>query len=289
MFGSRPTGSLVRRARFCFFVTELMWNIGLLAVDPGSAFLVAITGREQVAVVKGSPIYVVTDVALIPLASKAEAEAAVGKAAKKKREGPLVGSDTEEGETDVEEEVGEVAEELPAGRRTESTSSIGEDVIGRKGAYGRFAERWVSKRGWTADRRRSEGMSSADLEDGEGLSLGEKPENQPAPIDEDQTPKDAEVEEEAEAVRNTVTHSLTPKLLYTTRLLLAQSRSFYFSYDWDITRSWGAQVGEGSSSLPLWKRVDSEVSLPGVSEVTGADLDSTFGTGTCNRRSSTLE
>ena len=68
------------------------------------------------------------------------------------------------------------------------------------------------------------------------------------------------VEDAEEKVRQTeVTHSLTPKLLHTTRLLLGRSKSFYFSYEWDVTRSWARQTGEGST-VPLWKRVEQEVS-----------------------------
>jgi len=39
------------------------------------------------------------------------------------------------------------------------SSSIAEDVIGKKGVYGRFAERWFSKRGWQVDRNRLQGLS----------------------------------------------------------------------------------------------------------------------------------
>lgn len=34
------------------------------------------------------------------------------------------------------------------------TSSVAEDVITRKGGYGRFAKKWFSKKGWTADQVR---------------------------------------------------------------------------------------------------------------------------------------
>lgn len=52
-----------------------------------------------------------------------------------------------------------------------------------------------------------------------------------------------------------VAHNLTPKLLNTTRLLLG-SRSFFFSYDWDITRTWSTRRHSAGVSLPLHKLVD---------------------------------
>ncbi|KAI9866695.1 MAG: hypothetical protein M1830_005918, partial [Pleopsidium flavum] len=51
-----------------------------------------------------------------------------------------------------------------------------------------------------------------------------------------------------------VTNSLLPKLLKTTKMMLG-SRSFFFSYDYDITRRFGHQGGR-SSDIPLHKKVD---------------------------------
>lgn len=160
------------------------------------------------------------------------------------------------------------------------TSSVGEDVIGRKGAYGRFAEKWFSRRGWAVDRRRAEGMSSADGQDNEPPAKTpsptptsvpkdagfDRPENKSAPMDgaqtatQPETVTDAKVGEAVKEAKADVAHNLTPKLLQTTRLLLAASRGFFFSYDWDITRSWTTLEG-GTSSLPLYKQVDPLVSL----------------------------
>ena len=52
----------------------------------------------------------------------------------------------------------------------------------------------------------------------------------------------------------TVTISLLPKLLHTTKLLLG-SHSFYFSYDFDITRQLGRSLPQGGD-IPLYKIVD---------------------------------
>ncbi|RPB06147.1 hypothetical protein L873DRAFT_1661251 [Choiromyces venosus 120613-1] len=249
---------------------------GLLNVSPTSAFLIAITNREQVATIRGRhPIYVITDVALIPLSSRKDAEAAIFKARARKSGVDKAESD-EATDTDIEEDddtavtnddlQDQVNQDSKSGNRRRQ-SSIGEDVIGRKGVYGRFAEKWFSKRGWTVDRRRAEGLSSdegiqeeepktatgdtASASDEEIIDT-KKPENRPAPS----AAEDGEVEEDIEAVKEDLAHSLTPKLLHTTRILLASSRSFFFSYDWDITRTWGTQRKHPSSNSPLHKFVD---------------------------------
>ncbi|KAF8253597.1 hypothetical protein K440DRAFT_648422 [Wilcoxina mikolae CBS 423.85] len=268
---------------------EAQGIVGLLNVSPTNSFLIAITDSKQVALIRGQhPVYVITNIALIPLSSRKDAAHAIDRANSSRK--PAVttdgnASDTEdEGETDaedgtftpgpaVDDEVqDEITEVGKAAAGHTRSSSIGEDVIGKKGAYGRFAEKWFSKRGWTVDRRRSEGMSAIPETKVSDDELTKKPENQPAPptaegdiaegeaaVEEgnsDKDPVEEKSEEVTEAVKETVTHSLTPKLLHTTKLLLAHSRSFYFSYDWDITRSWGSQVNDGNSSLPLFKIVD---------------------------------
>lgn len=137
---------------------------------------------------------------------------------------------------------------------------IGEDVIGRKGVYGRLAEKWFSKRGWTADHRRVEGMSSDEGGDTPAVkaSLSEEGvdtrelDNEPAP---NTLGGDGMGEIAEEMIKEDVVHNLMPKLLNTTRLLLG-SRSLFFSYDWDITRAWSTRRHSADSSLPLHKLVD---------------------------------
>lgn len=198
-------------------------------------------------------------------------------------------------ETDTENPVvdPEVQEEIEqAGKKAagKGKGSVTEDVLKKKGAYGRFTSRWFSKRGWAVDQRRVEGLSRDPPPQRDGTGLEDKPENQPAPptsdgdvVDlstdkgedkkddtgEDSTDRgqgkapqdsmDGTVEDAAEAVKESVTHSLTPKLLHTTKLLLATSRSFYFSYTHDLTRSWDTQVSNYSDH-PLFKIVDPNVS-----------------------------
>lgn len=53
---------------------------------------------------------------------------------------------------------------------------------------------------------------------------------------------------------STVTENMLRKLLRTTQLLLGSSKSFYFSYDWDITRNFRGQ-NTLSDQAPLHKQV----------------------------------
>lgn len=152
---------------------------GLLTVAP-VAYLITILRREQVAQIRGVPIYVITDVALIPLSSQTEAKKAIDHAKDSLRKGSggpaIVAEDTD---TSDDEEVHAelIAEEddqssptssgskrgFPATRpdRSErSTSNVAQDVLARKGQYGRFAERWFSKKGWSTEKRRAQGSKA---------------------------------------------------------------------------------------------------------------------------------
>ena len=120
-------------------------------------------------------------------------------------------------------------------------SSVVEDVIGKKGVYGRFAQDWFSRRGWSVEKRKMQGMSSdqiAPIDGGPGTVPG----------------SEAETSLETRKTDNDLTSTLLPKLLRTTKIILS-SGNIYFSYDQDITRSLGDQ-SLIQKSVSLWKRVD---------------------------------
>lgn len=108
----------------------------------------------------------------------------------------------------------------------------------KKGAYGRFAQKWFSDKGWTMGQKRNMGMSMPDSDDG--------PETEPDRVP--STGMDGTKEEDVIA-------SLLPKLIRTTQVLFGSSRSFYFSYDHDITRSLSMKR-TSNSELPLHTEVD---------------------------------
>ena len=127
-------------------------------------------------------------------------------------------------------------------------SKVAEDVIGRKGQYGRFTERWFSSKGWSTEKRRAQGMST----DHDG-----KPRLNS--VQEDVGNESLKSEASNKSVQSDVLHpdapsTLMPRLLRTARTLL-ESRSFFFAYEYDITRRTGTQ-NESYSNLPLHKSVD---------------------------------
>lgn len=256
--------------------------VGLLSVAPVS-YLITILQREQVAQVRGCPIYVITDVALIPLSSLSGAQKAIIQAKESlKRSGQhRVSSPDSESSDDVEiDEAGQyvhdeqillgssglstkedTSEALPS-TSAQGTSSVAGDVIEKKGQYGRFAERWFSKKGW----RRAQGMSVEKMviSSGQGTGLNNPQSKSPSTattldgVESSDRTSDLEVPNQTSEGGN-VTNTLLPKLLRTTRMLLG-SRSFFFSYKLDITRRLGTNDGKGSL-IPLYKSADPLVSI----------------------------
>ncbi|KAK4696432.1 hypothetical protein P7C71_g1484, partial [Lecanoromycetidae sp. Uapishka_2] len=273
----RPPGQRNQRNLQIKYKTHEISNFGS-SIIPSSSASVEIHG--------------IVDVALIPLCSQTEAKRALDQA----KESLIKGgksttpedSDTSDDEeahvenepTGKDKEISSIATDSPASEEDlkarpvnpeRSTSNVAEDVIGRKGQYGRFAERWFSRKGWSTDKRRTQGMSTDDVgklqsassqgsvpEDETSVQKEElntlKAEKAPDPIsmtDETQRIEETAVPDNSSAG---VASSLLPKLLRTTRTLLG-SRSFFYSYDLDITRRIGNQ-GTKAFDLALHKSVD---------------------------------
>ncbi|OTB06992.1 hypothetical protein M426DRAFT_318356 [Hypoxylon sp. CI-4A] len=249
---------------------EAFGIVGLFTVSRLS-YLITITGRQQVAQVRGFPVYVVTDVALTPCTNQSEAESAIANTANKLRsasaekyvddsdsesetEAPSIsgGDDAEDpgGLSDRESSANQYVSD-PSGRR----SSIAEDVIKRRGSYGRFAQRWFSRKGWMMDQKRNMGLSSvtADQED-EPTDNAKSAES----ANQDKELSDTVVQENVDPPPAPSTgESLMPKLLRFAHIWLGTSRSFYFSYDVDITRSVADRsAATASSNLPLYQAAD---------------------------------
>jgi hypothetical protein len=232
------------------------------------SFLIAITRREQVAQIFGRPIYVVTDVALVPLSSQSEAEKGISAAVRQKETTPDTDEDSSDAESTVEESddvrSAEDTHEAPSPSddvRTKSdkgdtttTTNIAEDVFARRGPYGKFASQWLTKKGWGLPGMRTPSKapgatpepnlttnlasiqrptaSSITQETNsrqiDSLALEHAPESRPSGQDEDA----------ASPGEREYALPLLSKLLQSTRLILS-SRSFYFSYDFNITRRMG--------------------------------------------------
>lgn len=205
----------------------------------------------------GLPIYVVTQVAVTPCSSQADAEESVRKTASLLRAEvpPNVNDDDgsssdEEGEiaiaTPDEEADDEILskKDVPANPRS-SVSSVAEDVIRKRGSYGRFAQRWFSRSGWTTDQRRTMGMSNS-------------PTATPPLAPTASTPVvNLTALQEAEENHLIPASALLPKLLRTIQVWFGSSRSFYFSYDLDITRSPSDKAAIASPNESLHTQVKS--------------------------------
>lgn len=254
------------------------------------SFLIAIASRKLVAHLFGKPIYLVTDVAIIPLSSQQEAEnalrAAVQASTQEVPEDPpgqqavsdLVddadnASLTSLGDTWLEDKVPKESRSRSGSGTISSTgdgrssTGVAQNVIGRKGAYGRFAERWFSRRGWTSGQQRNMGMTShVDLPPlkspphSRRTSAAAPPATEPSQRwNETETATQPHVLESTVISGKTqpsahIIEGLLPKLLQTLKLLL-MSNMFYFSYDYDITRRCGTQHAS-SSDAALYRQCD---------------------------------
>ena len=249
---------------------------GLFTVA-SSSFLISISSRKEVARVRGKPIYVVDGVSIIPLSSQSAAKDAIdqtNRALKKSASSASASADTDAtddeddqaGYFSAEETDDEIAatdlKDKPPSMTGSKDQSVVQDVIKNKGQYGRFAEKWFSKKGWSVDQRRMSGIGSntnlpaqaslpaaAAIEDSEGEEQ-QKPHSQK---------RDKVTRTNTTQSTATVAISLLPKFLRTAKMLLG-SHSFFFSYDYDLTRRLGSDPPK-SADIPLYKVVDPIVSL----------------------------
>ncbi|XXH03499.1 hypothetical protein Hte_009904 [Hypoxylon texense] len=247
---------------------EAFGVVGLFTVSRLS-YLITITSRQQVAQIRGFPVYVVTDVALTPCTSRNEAETAVASTATKLRRASaerIIDDSDSESEIDVPiasggddaEDPGALSDRETSGDGevvrpgNERRSSIAEDVIKRRGSYGRFAQRWFSRKGWVLDQKRNPGINTIE-ENQAGDSAGNTKKG-----DTDKELSDTVVKEKVDPPpAPSAGETLMPKLLRFAHIWLGTSRSFYFSYDLDITRSVAAQSATAAAAtLPLHQTAD---------------------------------
>lgn len=265
---------------------DALWT-GLLKVAT-SIFLISICGREQVAQVRGKPIYKITDIALIPLGSQAEADKAIAATREHAiRHSKALGADEDNTDSESDDDAPSVTDSLvddhtppptevkdahtgqttPTQRRT----SVAEDVIQRKGVYGRFANKWFSRKGWSKDSRRLQGLSSDDdlgaknvprnvdstgpKEEGGDPTSPSKPNNTDQHLPDTVQPED--IPKALEGEKDSTTVALLPRILQTTKMYFS-SGNFFFSYDYDLSHGVGDQ--QASTNVPIFKQYDPLVS-----------------------------
>ena len=259
--------------------------LGLFTVA-SSSYLISISTRKQVAQIRGKPIHVVTGVALIPLSGQQEAEKVIEQSKANLRKTAKATSANLVSDSDTSEEEEEHAEQgytsgvehndstIPSTpepprpelqHRGQKSTSVVEDIFGRKGQYGRFAEKWFSKKGWSAERRRTLGMSANAIGENENSSLepttiGTRDERQGSldahhtSLEQQEQRDPMNIEKISQQRPSSVADSLLPKLLRTAKMLLS-SNSFYFSYEYDITRTIGSDQAK-ATTVPLHKSLD---------------------------------
>lgn len=226
---------------------------------------------------------------LIPLSSQTDADKAIASArehAQRQHKAHAAGEDDTDTEDEndapsVTESLVEDSSSAPrevkdpvTGQKVpgQRDTSVAADVIQRKGVYGRFADKWFSRSGWSTDSRRTQGLSSGEnpaaknppkhvesivKEEGQAQSpsleaaLPTKDDNAPDAVKPEDIPTALVGQKDA----NTV--ALLPKILQTTRMYFS-SGNFFFSYDYDLSHSVGSS--RPNSSLPLFKQFNPLVS-----------------------------
>lgn len=154
----------------------------------------------------------------------------------------------------------------PVDRRT----SVAEDVIQKKGVYGRFADKWFSRKGWSADSRRLQGLRSEEdlatrsvpknvdstgpTEEAVATQPDELPSEEKTTLD---SVKPEEIPKALEGSTNSTTVALLPRVLQTTKMYFS-SGNFFFSYDYDLSHGVANQAP--NASVPLSKQYDPLVS-----------------------------
>ncbi|KAJ5704055.1 hypothetical protein N7493_011193 [Penicillium malachiteum] len=253
--------------------------VGILSVASYS-FLVSITQRQQVAQIQGRPIYAVANVAIIPLASQSDATRAITQARKEaSQEEPNLDSDSDDDIPDnvadgADNEIGSTpsspSQAVTYHTRGASVSSIAEDVIGKRVPFGRFAANWISRKNLGLPRpgALTQDVPESPFDDPLGLSSGDDAtaeENKGVEGGDDSVLAEVSASQKSSGNVSPKTEDdtrpgsnqaieLLPKLLKYTKLLFS-SHNFFFSYDYDLTRSFDAQEVR-TEHLPLHKAVD---------------------------------
>ncbi|KAL8693432.1 MAG: hypothetical protein Q9218_001742 [Villophora microphyllina] len=266
----RPNGKerIHQHQRYAKYPVQGLLNIARVS------YLICISGRQTVAQIRGFPVYVITSVALVPLSSQSDATKAIERSQKEvqaqnndQSQNGVTESDTsadkagnrsDDHVTDESPKQPQALSPHDSSRRRsqEASKSVAQDVIGRKGQYGRFAERWFSKKGWTSERRRVQGMSADDERKSEtartrATSNPVRTENVSQGVSGTNGAEDMPAEEASQhggellPQESDVTSNLLTRLLRTTKMLFA-SQSFFYSYDYDITRRLGDQRPPGA-------------------------------------------
>lgn len=231
-----------------------------------TSHLIAITDKEEVASIKGKPTYRITDVALIPLTTKAEAQQAIRNAAKRHsnphprsneedRGSELSGDEIEtsilpiDNRKDIAEGAVNSLEPPKAASLPERATTMFQDVLQDAGSFGRLAGQWFGKGkrdGLGADT----GLAVEHKRQAKEALLPAEEEGVPTTARQGADQKPGEKTSKPQHTRPTAIESYAPRILQSTRVYFS-SAGFYFSYDEDISSRLALQ-DPAQSPLPLW-------------------------------------
>lgn len=229
------------------------------------SYVIAITRRELVAQLYSKPVYCVTGVSIIPLSSHSAALSAVNSTRSSLSKSTAANDGAEAIETDDEEsysamgsddvdddEVVSIDPDIEQKKLHRRTTSVVADVFEKKNGYARFAQNWF-KRTPSGCLTGGVGLSAAAAAtEADGVSVAESVAPPATPVEDSASRRSVATDEDKDGH----VAELLPKLLRTTSLLFGSSRSFFFSYDHDITRAVGAARENGADELPLHQAVD---------------------------------
>lgn len=191
----------------------------------------------------GKPVYLVADVALLPLTSEREANEAIKDA--------LASHDIESDVSDSEQsdhedaashktsttEVGSLPSDdhRPFSGESDSTSNVARQVATGNVSFGRFATQWLSGQKWPVSKPGADRTSIA--ADEPRLQTTQASSRKQDAVPSDQPPDAPAVDPTAKSQQplGTATMGLLPRIMKTTKMIFT-SRSYFFSYDLDLTR-----------------------------------------------------
>lgn len=220
---------------------EAFGLIGIVDIA-SSSYLIAITKRKHVAKIFDKPVYLIEDVAVLPLSSQTDAEQAIKSAIGSVNldSNESNGSDSEpDDETPRQDSSAALSttpgdEVRPHQEKNASSTSIAEIVATRNVSFGKFASQWFSRQRPT---------SVEPTADTEHEAATPKPAEKGDTIVED-VDNAVRAKEAASTSANTsqtsnanyvATRNLLPRILRTIKMVFT-SQSYFFSYDFDLTR-----------------------------------------------------
>ena len=202
--------------------------------------------------------------AFLPLSSHNEADRAI-KAINETQRSAEGSADSDFSDSDVDEtattqtsheRASSVTEDDPAPLQSSFSTSIAQDVFAKRGQFGRFASQWLSRQGWATGK--NAGSPTATISSKPSTKFGddEKGVGKSSGTTDAVPPMTTDVGPEKPAA--TPVTSMLPKILRTSRLILS-SRSFFFSYEFDLTTR--MSLLKGIAEAPTKTSLDSTVCL----------------------------